>query len=326
MNNMFITKRESNILKGIGILSVILSHTSIMCREAAITVPVLNNGTMCMAICEAGMSLFLFISGYGLHMSYKARGLDGYIRGKLINVLIPYMLIQVIGMAAAFFTTGLHGGLFLNLSQLAGINSTNTYDPTMWYISYIIFWYIVFWIAYRIGKGSYVSLIIIGIVSVAGFLYVPWYWGNNADYCVMTFFFGVLTGFAGQEMIGKKDAKLSIPSHVRLAAGVIFAVPGYTLMIRFHRMNIYTENLGALMGMGAFILLVVAFRDKYDFRILYFIGTISFWLYLLEWKLIVRSPLYNVAGLNAVTYVICLVITFAAAYVCYRLYDLLKRR
>ena len=321
---MFITKQETNILKGIGILSVILSHTSIMCREAAVTVPFFSNGTVCMAICEAGMSLFLFISGYGSHMSYKARGLENYIKNRFINVLVPYMIIQVISMAVAFFTTGLHGSLLFNLSQLVGINPTNLYDPTMWYISYALFWYVVFWIAYRIGKGSYVSQIMIGVVSIAGFLYVPWYWGNNADYCVLTFFAGVLTARLSDSFVkipGFAREKVS-----RIILCVLLAVAGYTLMIRFHRFSIWTENVGALMGMAAFILLIGLFRGRYGFHVLYFVGTISFWLYLLEWKLIIRTGIYNIWGCNYLTYILCFVCTVVLSYACARAYGIFQRR
>lgn len=318
------TRRETNILKGIGILTVILSHTSIMCKEAFGSLPLLRNETACMALCEAGMSLFLFISGYGLHKSYTGKGLKGYIRGKLINVLIPYMAIQALCMLISVIKNGFHGSILFNLTQLIGINSTNLYDPTMWYISYIIFWYGVFWLAYKIGSGSYLSLAIIGLVSAAGFIYVPWYWGNNADYCIMTFFLGVLAGFIEDKRLKSDKGELKMNPYVRTVICAILALAGYTLMIGFHRINIISENAGAFMGMAAFILLVRIFRDKYDFPVLYFTGTVSYMVYLLEWKLIICSGIYDIWGLSILTYAASFVITFALACLLTRGYARLR--
>ncbi len=318
------TRRETNILKGIGILTVILSHTSIMCKEAFGSLPLLRNETACMALCEAGMSLFLFISGYGLHKSYTDKGLKGYIKGKLVNVLIPYMAIQALSMLISAIRNGIHGSILFNLTQLIGINSTNLYDPTMWYISYIIFWYGDFWLAYKIGSGSYLSLVIIGLVSAAGFVFVPWYWGNNADYCIMTFFLGVLAGFIEDKRVKSDRGEIKMNPFVTAAICVILTISGYTLMIGFHRLNIFTENAGAFMGMATFVLFVRILRDKYDFPVLNFIGTISFMLYLLEWKLIICSGVYNIWGCNYLSYAVCFAATLIIAHLLTKGYKRLK--
>lgn len=321
---MNITKNETNILKGIGILTVILSHTSLMCRGVAGSVPLLRNEKACMALCEAGMSLFLFVSGYGLNMSYKEKGLKNYFTNKIINVIIPYVIVQTISMGLYAFSNGFHGGFFFNLSQLLGINSTNIYDPTMWYISFIIFWYVVFWLSYKIGKGSRVSLIIIGVISLAGFFYIPWYWGNNADYCVMTFFAGILVC-----EVSETDLKIPTIMENRILEVLVcavLAIAGYTLMIRYHRFSVLTENIGAMMGMTAFVLLIRIFPKKYKFRILAFAGMISYWLYLFEMKLIIQNGIYNIWGCNYLTYAACFAGTVALSYICTRLYDVFRKK
>ena len=320
-NDLIFSKKECTVLKGIAILTVILSHTCGVCRLFD-GIPLLGNDLICSAICKAGMPLFLFISGYGLHASYIENGLKDYWKKKLISVLLPYFIIQAIAMIIHTARYGNDRSILYNISVLTGINADNSYDPTMWYISYILFWYLIFFISYIIGKGELISVLIIGLVSLAGFLYVPFYWGKNADYCIMTFFAGILTAWLG---CAKKDTVSNSGTHNNNAnfAGflvILPAVAGYTILITFSRFSLISENLGSLMAMSAFIMLVKLIHRKYSFPVLSFIGDISFPLYLLEWKLIINNFIYDRFGIGFFTYVICFVLTVGLSVLLNRLF------
>ncbi len=307
---LMLNKEECTILKGIAILTVILSHTSGVCRLFD-GVPLLGNDLVCSAFCKAGMPLFLFISGYGLHISYTEHGLKDYWHRKLLSVFLPFVIIQAITMIIYTARYGNDRGILYNVSVLLGINADNSYDPTMWYISYIFFLYFIFYMSYLIGHGSFISILSIGFISLAGFLYVPFYWGRNADYCIMTFFAGTLTARLATGKTDKADGTGTVRRNAAagIVAALLLASTGYTLLTVFSRLNLISENLGSLMAMGAFIILVKQVHTRYSFPVLSYIGGISFPLYLLEWKLLIRSPLYDRFGINFLTYAICFMFT-----------------
>lgn len=330
MSRELLSKNECTVLKGIAILTVILSHTCGVCHLFD-GIPVIGNEQICSALCEAGMPLFLFVSGYGLHISFQHHGMQGYWKKRFISVLIPYMAVQAVTMFIYFIIHGADHSLIYNVSVLLGVNASNSYDPTMWYISYAFFWYLIFYISYMAGHGGLISVFITGTVSFMGFLYVPFYWGNNADYCILTFFAGVLAAWfysshiRNTECIAQDNIETDDPAsehgsaHSRLLilftplSALLLAAVGYTLMIKYHRLNIITENLGSLAAGAAFVILVKLLHKIYAFHILSFIGSISFPLYLLEWKLIITPGLYDILpdipALKYITYGVCFALT-----------------
>ncbi|MCR5233026.1 MAG: acyltransferase [Lachnospiraceae bacterium] len=322
MNILNLSKKECTTLKGIAIITVLLSHSSGVC-EIFRDIPVLNNKIIFTALCEAGMPLFLFLSGYGLRMSYNNNGLTRYWFKRLLSVFIPYFVVQSLTMIIYFVIHGNDHSIVYNLSVLFGINAANIYDPTMWYISYILFWYFMFWVTHILFSKPVLQISVLALGSLAGFIYVPFYWGNNADYCILPFLSGVVIAYISSM---KKLSDRSITQHFLLAVTVISSVTGFTILIYFHRLNIITENIGSLLSMAALVLIVKLIHTKTEMKISYSIGNISFWLYLLEWKLLIKNPVYSKYECNYLTYTLCLLVTFITAYICYVLHNLLLRK
>ena len=105
MSRELLNKNECTVLKGIAILTVILSHICGVCHLFD-GIPVIGNEQICSALGEAGMPLFLFVSGYGLHISFQRHGMQGYWKKRFISVLIPYMAVQAVTMFIYFIIHG----------------------------------------------------------------------------------------------------------------------------------------------------------------------------------------------------------------------------
>ncbi len=318
-----LSKRETDVLKGIAILSVILSHTNFRCTGLLDPIPVLNIEGVPTAICEAGMSLFLFISGYGLQVSYGNKGLNGYWSSKIKKVLIPYIIVHVITVIIYFFyhknaTMNAGVGRIKNLMQLSGLDAMNQIDPSMWYISYILFWYFVFWFAHKIFGDSDRAILLVGIIALSGFVYVPWYWGANADYCIMTFFVGMLASGVENRFKCRLE-KISTKKWCFIC--IVMLIIGYLITLHYHRVSVITENIGALLSMFSFILIVKLAGRVYNFPLLFFFGTISYWLYLLEWKILFTNIIYDNLGINYASYAISFAVTVFASFLCHKAYS-----
>ncbi|MCM1218496.1 MAG: acyltransferase [Lachnospiraceae bacterium] len=86
-----------------------------------------------------GVAIFLLLSGYGLSESYKAKGLDGWIKKKMIRVWIPFLCTYVV-----IFALREDCGWIKFIRQVLTIDRSE-----YWYVDYILRCYMVFYIAYR---------------------------------------------------------------------------------------------------------------------------------------------------------------------------------
>ena len=81
--------KESNALKGILALGVVLSHLQIFCLKPH-DYPIVNQFPV-----FAQVGVFFFISGYGLVAAYQKKGMDylhGFLKHRLNKVVLPLVL------------------------------------------------------------------------------------------------------------------------------------------------------------------------------------------------------------------------------------------
>ena len=121
----------SNMLRGAAILLVLLGHTKIVRMGGA-----------------GGVALFLILSGYGLNCSCEQHGLKNYWRRRVQKVWLPYFLVGVLDV----FLLKPRGAAAV-LCTLTGLDLGLIADKTMWYISYIFFWYLAYYVIARLFGG-----------------------------------------------------------------------------------------------------------------------------------------------------------------------------
>ena len=104
-----------------------------------------------------GVAIFLLLSGYGLHESFKKNGLKGFWQKKLMRIALPYILFRVIWMMV-------EGNLSLNYWW--GI--VNCSNSVFWYIDYIVRCYIAFYIACKLTRW-HLKWVVLGAFSIYSF-------------------------------------------------------------------------------------------------------------------------------------------------------------
>ena len=124
-------RKQSNMLRGIAILLVLLGHTQIVTQGGF-----------------GGVALFLILSGYGLNSSCESRGLKDYWPRRFQKVWLPYFFV---GILDVFLLRAQGAGAVL--CTLTGLDLGLIADKTMWYVSYIFFWYLVYYVLARLFGG-----------------------------------------------------------------------------------------------------------------------------------------------------------------------------
>lgn len=85
-----------------------------------------------------GVSLFLFVSGFGLNESFKKNGLSRFWRKKIKRVLIPYFFVYL-----AICICHKKYDLYAFVLNVTGLKTL------YWYIAYLMKWYILFYVFTR---------------------------------------------------------------------------------------------------------------------------------------------------------------------------------
>lgn len=85
-----------------------------------------------------GVAMFLLLSGFGLTESYKKKGVNGFVKGRLSKVWIPFALFYICSQMLR--DRLIFSDMLLELFSI---------KQGLWYVHYILRCYIVFWIAFR---------------------------------------------------------------------------------------------------------------------------------------------------------------------------------
>ena len=122
--NFFLTIRNTNILKGIGIICILCCHIGAWHGVRGLQIFAAFGGT----------SLFLICSGYGLSFSFEKNGLNHFWIKKIKRVVIPVLIVLLIS--------------FIIKKDYSFESAANTFalSNVNWYIKYILVCYLVFWI------------------------------------------------------------------------------------------------------------------------------------------------------------------------------------
>ena len=186
-------KREgTRALKGIAILTVILSHAS--AAGFFERVPLFSNKNLMSLFCEIGMSVFLILSGYGVMISFLEKGMEKFWDKKFLNIFFPAIFIQCVYLCIRMLQDYFNGGVELDFQHLFSdvlcVGQTNGIDATMWYLSYLIFCYISFYFFFQYIheiKKAFWGFVIFWVLATPAMIKL---W-HNAFYCVISFGLGV---------------------------------------------------------------------------------------------------------------------------------------
>lgn len=287
-NAEFLSKANTDIIKGVSVILVILCHISMFTKtDCAMSKIFIDTGLLAVAI-------FFFVSGYGLMSQFQKK--ENYLKGFILNKIIRLYLIFFISNIIVtiinniFLGTG-YGIKHIIISSLYG-NFANGRE--LWFVAAILFFYLSFYIAFKFlkDKGSIISICIAPIIYIilCKFLGKGTWWYNT----VFCFIVGVLASLYKDKVFNSLKEKYIL----NLALSIISFVV---------TMFLYTRGYNKLQFIIPiiFIYLVCVLLMKVDLKSksMSFINKISLEMYLVHLVIlqvafkdsIVRDSIYLVA-------------------------------
>lgn len=98
------------------------------------------------------VSIFLFISGYGLMVSYQKNGnayLDTYLQKRILKIVLPAILVSLLHLLLCG-----NGGIGLLERARLIVTKGATLLPHYWFVWAILYDYLVFWCSFRWLSGT----------------------------------------------------------------------------------------------------------------------------------------------------------------------------
>lgn len=132
-------KEETLPIRALLAIGIVLRHTSIeLFREWGGVI----------------VSVFFFLSGYGLMKSYQQRSidyLDGFLYKRLSTILVPFLF--AVTLWQCYIVIGTRGEYYLEKMGRLIYGDTNIILPTSWFIFAIIIVYLVFYFVARLFRA-----------------------------------------------------------------------------------------------------------------------------------------------------------------------------
>ncbi|WP_143461887.1 acyltransferase family protein [Levilactobacillus enshiensis] len=301
----------STSLKGFAILIVIFSHYYRYIAVTSLLHPLYHFGFL-------GAALFAFLSGYGVFMSYSRKGFyKGWFVKKIIKVYIPFLIVNLLA-ELYFYPERLSGDRFIS-DFLLGTN-----DLVLWYVPFILIFYFIFFISFKLFKDDrqsifFLTLVYVIYVIVCEFSQVvgsPWY--TSVGGLVLGVWFGHLN-------IKTYSIKMGL-SYLGLT--IVFMVLNLKLR-EISLMKDWTTIFAALAFCG--LLFVISlflfnnikhlFLSTYIFESLVFIGNVSYWIYITHIK--VLNLISGLSGMHGIL-ILFFVITVVESYILNSLFNYLE--
>lgn len=276
-------KQSTGKLKGIAILLVIFGHLFVT-KFFNIT----NSAVTYLG--AQGVTLFLILSGYGLTQSFLKKGIDRrFLVRRVKTVSLPYFFVTLVWIILDYFQGTVYS-LKIEVLSLIGFDFNVTIDATMWYIAFILIWYFLFYVTFRLPVPSLLRVLIL-----FGFAYLFRY---HSRYPLTEHVFWQWGLYAFMFPIGVTWALLTSRFQVQRWMIYPIAVLGVA-GLGCYLLNVKNNGLGLgpyMVSNFSFALALIALAivlQEFRFRlpILGFLGSISYEIYLLEAVLMYKYSL-----------------------------------
>ncbi len=280
MKNLNIDRDHSNNLRAIAILAVLVGHGLARLTDSQVATVNYAGGI--------GVAIFLMLSGYGLCESYQIRGnLKGFWKKRVETVLIPYWVAMVIQSLLDYLILGRRLNLKAYLLSFACFNDYTSFegiDSTMWYITFLLFCYVIFFVVFSFKFSIEIKAIFLFLVFAVFYQFDLYL---NGDWCInyLRFPIGVLFSVYKNCL---SEKVLRILNAISLLLCVTSSSGYYSLDYK-KSLLIYCISGGVF-----FLTLQRYFEDN---KFLKEIGEASYAIYLVEGAILERYVrFYNVEG------------------------------
>jgi len=161
---MFMNVTQTNMIRGLGIAFIVLKHVDDFLILPPQCFPVY--------LAEYGVTLFFFLSGYGLMRSFnrKESNLSQFIVRRIKRIFIPYWIVTVIFLMLDYLLLAKEYSFNQKVIAMLGINISRgiQFINGTWFLTLLLFFYCVF-IVSTIFKRRTVQLSLIFLIPVIVF-------------------------------------------------------------------------------------------------------------------------------------------------------------
>lgn len=312
---MNISNSLTQQLKGLAIILVIIGHLSQTGFVNLAPVFIVAGGW--------GVAIFLFISGYGLSKSYLKTGITfQVILKRLRSVWFPYALVTLALLLMDHFIFKGSYTTLISLKLLLATDFSYSYDKTMWYISYIMMWYGIFYAVFSINilrKSHKVFLLFILSLILSLFIKSP---VLDWNFYYFIFPFGVLIGCYTDELMAIDKPRFYG------ALAIVFSISIAVFSGSSDCFHDLSKTIYVALFCFSFLVctLIIFYITQLESSFLKWIGAISYEIYLLEGVLLWRYKVpyfFSNAFISTAFYLFCLTL---ASYILSRLITAIDRR
>lgn len=297
-----ISKAETNAIKAISIISVILCHFYGWIYKSTDIFSVIAG-----SLAQCGVFLFLFLSGYGICKSFRQNGLDGYWKKRLVKIYIPFIIVVMPQFILEVWKYRSNiGDMYIASTVLSaiGLYPNNLLDGTLWFVCFILFEYFIFYSLCKLKFGVKYICLLGGILS---YIFLKWQfvWVRDCDIYGIAFWIGILFAEYDQSIRLRK-------SFVAMLCAIVYAItlftpPTYAILYAINGLSL-----------SCLIILLVHLAVLQNLKtpkcVLEKLGNLSYELYLTEAIFFWNKILYDVAGYNYIGLMLhlCVILLLAA--------------
>ena len=211
VSDAFLSLEQTHLIQAFACLGIVLHHVTQQITAYGVynkgPVPLFND------IGFLFTALFFFFSGYGLITSLRTKDgyLDSFLYRRLPTVLIPFWIINVLGVLLETFAYGIHTTPADVLCDIFGITLINSNG---WFIVEITVFYLLFFVFFRLIRNRDIALFFLCLSVIAVIIFsmhqghdpqgnqAHWFRGEWWYNSTITFLFGLLMARFQAKMTG----------------------------------------------------------------------------------------------------------------------------
>ena len=311
-----LSRENTTALKGILAVFVILHHLYQETEGGRLYFFFDNVGILC-------VSLFFFLSGYGLQKSYAAKPdyCSSLLRRRIPGVLVPYVLLILI----YWLFSGVTGAFYSPADVLQSFIIGDPIATHSWYILCILVLYLGYYLSARLCGRNDPALILCNVLLCAAWVILcrslrfGIYWYNAVIVFPMGIFWAVY-----EDRIVPVLQKHYLPALAAAPIGFcVFFIAALAVSARGGMVSLFWA------ACCCFVLLILLLMMKFSFRnpVLLFLGEHAFELYGIHglFESLYRSPVLYFED-PALWSAAVLISTIPAAWVLHRLFRWVLRK
>lgn len=272
-------------IRGILAILIVIHHFSGMLEVQTVFSAFNHIGYLVVAV-------FLFISGYGLAYGIKYK--PGYLKGarflytRIPKLIIPYWLTVVLYAVGFFISDMLYdNGKSASLKDiLVSFVSYKNIIVTSWYIFELIILYFVFFVVFKIKNRRIAVFSLFCAVGICAIIFYFSYEFTSVWYrSIFAFPLGVVYSLYQDKIEALFSRK------IMLSYCAVFVLFAFLLLSKYLCIVLnlkYLQVIFDIMSSGIFaLMLILLFRKiRLGNRVLYFLGGISYEIYLVHYLVV----------------------------------------